>query len=155
MSKLGERIKTVRKGLGITQAKLAEMIGKNPNLYARYERGEVRMNADIITSIAHALGMSTSELIGDNGSPDTTSKTQNEHIPNMSYWGGVVDNIRQLIKRGDMAEITLVYPLLKSGYEMLIQSNNFSDTSLFDIRQTNIGRDATVNFGTIQPITGD
>ena len=155
MNEIGKRIKSVRKRLGLTQEKLAEMIGKNRNLYARYERGEVEMNAVTMTKIAHALNMSTSELIEDNDSPDTTSKTQNEHIPNMSYWGGVVDNIRQLIKRGDMTEITLVYPLLKSGYEMLIQSNHFSDTSLFDIKQTNIGRDATVNFGTIQPITGD
>ena len=77
----------------------------------------------------------------------------------MSYWGGVLDNIKKVIMRGDISEISLICPLLKSGYEMLEKTKNLSldnDDASFNnvnIRQNNFGRDATVNLGAIQATT--
>ena len=152
MINAGNQVRIARKKSGLTQEELAERIGKNSNLLARWERGEVEMKVDTIMSIAKALNLSISQLLED----DTSSKN---NIPSMSYWGGVLDNIRQIAKRKDMEEIELIYPLLKSGYEILTNVKNTVIDNLteqhVDIQQNNIGRDATVNFGTIQTVTGD
>ena len=55
MNTIGERIRTIRKRAGITQEALAEAIGKHPNLVARWERGEVKMKAEVIADIASVL----------------------------------------------------------------------------------------------------
>ena len=69
----------------------------------------------------------------------------------MSYWGGIIDNIRKVIIHGDIHEISLIYTLIKSGCDMLAQVKDSAKNDInvphVDIRQNNFGRDATVNFG--------
>ena len=40
----------------------------------------------------------------------------------LSYWGGVVDNAHDVAKRGDLQELSLIMPLIRSAYEILISS---------------------------------
>ena len=156
MSNIGIQIRNARKKLGITQAVLADKIGKSFNQIAKWERGEVKIGLDVAIDIAHALNMSISNLVGDEVySIEEKSMNQNNKSHSMAYWGDVVDNTRQVVSCGDMSEIAMIYPLLKSCYEMISMACNNHNPPLLDIKQSNVGRDATVNFGTIQQTTGD
>ncbi len=153
MNQEGKRVRIARKNLGLTQAALAEKIGRSSNLLAKWERGEVKMKAETIKDIAQALGIPISQLMENDYETDTIK--QKDNIPTMAYWGEIVDNTRQLIKRGDMNEIAMIYPLLKSCYEMVSVFSDNSNIAPLNIRQNNVGRDATVNFGAIQQTAGD
>jgi transcriptional regulator with XRE-family HTH domain len=59
---IGGRIAVLRKAKGLTQAKLAEFMGINASTLAAYERDRRTPKADVLESIAKALGVSTAEL---------------------------------------------------------------------------------------------
>lgn len=74
---IGARIATIRKGKGLTQADLAERIGISRLLISDYERGKVRIYADILAKISTALGVSFDTLLA-------AKSVQNEaYIPNL------------------------------------------------------------------------
>lgn len=45
--KLNDHMRTIRKGLGISQRVMAERLGTNRNIYADYELGRTRLPADV------------------------------------------------------------------------------------------------------------
>jgi transcriptional regulator with XRE-family HTH domain len=59
---LGSNIRTCRSNLGISQAKLAEMINMATNYLGLIEAGKKFPSADMIERIAAALGTDTPEL---------------------------------------------------------------------------------------------
>jgi transcriptional regulator with XRE-family HTH domain len=59
---LGSNIRTYRSNLGISQAKLAEMISMATNYLGLIEAGKKFPSADMIERIATALGADTPEL---------------------------------------------------------------------------------------------
>ncbi len=62
-SEIGTQIARHRKARGLTQAELAERIGISRLLLSDYERGKVRVYADIIARIALALKVPTDQLL--------------------------------------------------------------------------------------------
>ena len=60
----GQRISRIRKQNGLTQRALAEKIGINQALITDYERGKLRLHAEMLARFAIALGVSTDEIIG-------------------------------------------------------------------------------------------
>jgi transcriptional regulator with XRE-family HTH domain len=61
---LGERLARLRRERGITQAELAEKLGlAQPNI-SDYERGILRLNADLILKLTAILNVSADELLG-------------------------------------------------------------------------------------------
>jgi DNA-binding transcriptional regulator YiaG len=48
---LGERIKAIRKALGLSQAGFAEEIGSHVQTVSRYERDEMKPSVDTLSSI--------------------------------------------------------------------------------------------------------
>ena len=152
METIGERIRNARKRLHLTQGALAAAIGKNANLLARWERGEVKMRAEVITDIARVLCVSPAELIG-NGGQET--KSADENVPNMSYWGEVVDAADLVAGRGNKRELLRIEPLLRDAYETVLSAlrgdealnNSEKAVQPAGISQNHIGRDATINFG--------
>jgi DNA-binding transcriptional regulator YiaG len=56
-----KKIKTIRKRLGLTQAKLAERLGVCKNTVARWERGELSPNSKMISLALFALDVKTNE----------------------------------------------------------------------------------------------
>ena len=159
---LGEKIKSLRKKAGMTQRQLADAIPISFSTFRRWETEEYKPNVKEISRLAEVLNVSPYELMESSNVPEReyseitrTQSAEGTNIPdpNMSYWGGVIDNIRKVIMRGDLNEIALIYPLLKSGCEMLAEIRNAAmndENSNFhhvDIRQNNFGRDATVNLG--------
>ncbi len=61
---LGERLARLRKERGFTQTELAEKMGILQNLVSAYERGRLRLSAEMAIRFAKALGVSTDELLG-------------------------------------------------------------------------------------------
>ena len=61
----GERIKQLRKDLGLSADELGEMIGKDRSTIYRYERGEIEnATVDVIPRLARALQTTPQHLMG-------------------------------------------------------------------------------------------
>ena len=65
LMELGERIRKRRQTLHWSQEKLAEMADVSLNTVSRIEGGQSDMSIEVFRRLAHALGMSASELVGD------------------------------------------------------------------------------------------
>ncbi len=61
---LGQRLARACKARGLSQTELAEKIGSIQALVSDYERGNLRLSAEMTIRFAEALGMSTDELLG-------------------------------------------------------------------------------------------
>ncbi|MSS42010.1 helix-turn-helix domain-containing protein [[Clostridium] scindens] len=63
--KTGERIKTIRKSQGITQAKLAETLHISSSFMSRIENGSSSLTLDFVCEIADALQVTRQEVLRD------------------------------------------------------------------------------------------
>lgn len=70
---VGNNIRRVRMGRNLTQTDLGEMLGRNQRTISNWEKGLRDPGSDNIRSIADALDISPTELIGHNSAPDDTS----------------------------------------------------------------------------------
>lgn len=50
------RLNELRKALGVTQAELAELIGKSQSTISQIEHGEISLSLDVLKSIVRQLG---------------------------------------------------------------------------------------------------
>ena len=115
------KLKMLRKNKKLTQSELAKLCGISRNSIVNWETGRSTPKIGDIQRISVIFGISPSELM--EGSP----KIQEESMPGQSnnnpkgfaYWGGVVDEARRAVERGDKVEISFIEPLLRLAYEML------------------------------------
>lgn len=63
----GERLARIRRERGFTQRELAAKTGLIQTLVSDYERGKLRLNADMILRFATALEVSTDDLLQPSG----------------------------------------------------------------------------------------
>jgi transcriptional regulator with XRE-family HTH domain len=63
----GQRLARIRRERGFTQIELAEKTGMVQTLVSDYERGKLRLNADMILRFATALEVSTDALLQPDG----------------------------------------------------------------------------------------
>lgn len=75
---VGERIRTKRILLGLTQEKLAEKIGRVPKYCADIERGQCGMSIETMLAFAKTLNMSLDYLILGVTTEDNTDKNTDE-----------------------------------------------------------------------------
>jgi transcriptional regulator with XRE-family HTH domain len=61
---VGQRLARLRKERGFTQVELAEKTGLIQALVSDYERGKLRLNAEILIRFARALEVSADEILG-------------------------------------------------------------------------------------------
>ncbi len=64
---LGQRLARMREERGLTQKDVAERTGLIQTLVSDYERGRLRLAADMIVRFAVALGITTDELLRPKG----------------------------------------------------------------------------------------
>ena len=64
MAKLFERLRLLRKGQDLSQAKTAAEIGVGFSTYRRYETGERVPDADVLVRIADFYGVTLDYLVG-------------------------------------------------------------------------------------------
>ena len=66
----GERIKRLRKDLGLSADKLGEMIGKDRSTIYRYERGDIESaTVDVLPRLARALQTTPQHIMGWDDKP--------------------------------------------------------------------------------------
>ena len=65
MREIGNRLLTLRKKVGLTQAEMAERAGISDRTYADIERGTVNMRLETYLQICQALHVSPDELLVD------------------------------------------------------------------------------------------
>lgn len=70
---VGNNIRRVRMGRNLTQTDLGEMLGRNQRTISNWEKGLRDPGSDNIRSIADALDISPTELIGHNSAPADSS----------------------------------------------------------------------------------
>ena len=71
----GQRLARLRHERGFTQVGLAERTGLVQTLVSDYERGKLRLNADMILRFATALEVSTDDLLQPSSGPKPARKT--------------------------------------------------------------------------------
>ncbi|OTA18462.1 transcriptional regulator [Xenorhabdus vietnamensis] len=64
MPAFSERLRTLREARGLTQTRLAELIGVLPRVYNRWERGHISPQLDTLIKMADVLQVSLDELVG-------------------------------------------------------------------------------------------
>ncbi len=73
---IGQRIARLRRERGLTQKELGEKIGIVQVLVSDYEKGKLRLHAEMVVRFARALGVKADELLGltDGASKGSTAK---------------------------------------------------------------------------------
>ena len=64
MKCLGNRIKNARLSAGLTQEKVAELVGVSRAAISRWELGEIEPKIEHLATLSKALGISTDHLLG-------------------------------------------------------------------------------------------
>jgi len=64
MIELAKRVESFRKQSGILQAELAEKLGVTQPMISRIEAGLVRLNGELIVTLAKLFSITTDELLG-------------------------------------------------------------------------------------------
>ncbi|AYZ73386.1 XRE family transcriptional regulator [Fusobacterium necrophorum] len=65
MSKFGNRLKAIRKDLGLTQKELSEKVNKSLSSIQKYEAGEVSIPIEVISLLSEKLNVPSSKLIDE------------------------------------------------------------------------------------------
>jgi transcriptional regulator with XRE-family HTH domain len=60
----GERITSIRKRKGISQAELGKQVGTSGDIIGKYERNEVKPSIEVASNIADVLEISVDYLLG-------------------------------------------------------------------------------------------
>lgn len=60
---IGNKLLTIRKGMGLTQAEVAELAGLSDRTYADIERGTVNMRIETILRICNALHITPDDIL--------------------------------------------------------------------------------------------
>ena len=70
--KLGTKIKALREITGFSQAELAAKVGVTQGFISHVESGIREPTLDTLRKLAHALGVSVAELLGEDSRPTGT-----------------------------------------------------------------------------------
>lgn len=73
LKNLGYRIRSLRNSRGLSQEKFAEAAGVHPTYISEIELGKANASIVVFDRVAHALGMTLSELVKVNASEDDDS----------------------------------------------------------------------------------
>lgn len=103
--KIGNRIRELRKGQGLTQEELGERADLHNTYIGAIERGERNLSLDSIEKITNGLNIEIKELFTF---PPTTLPSQYEII---------ISEIIELIKKGDNKTIEIISKALKEVLE--------------------------------------
>ena len=111
MRELAQRVARIRKEKGITQVEMAKRLGVTQPMVSRIEKGELRLNGEVIVKVAKLLQVSTDELLGvkaiKNSQPEISRR-----------WLRRLKKISQLSKRDQDGLIQTVDRYLKAAGQL-------------------------------------
>ena len=73
---IGNKLLTVRKRMGMTQAEVAEAAGLSDRTYADIERGAVNMRTETILRICHVLHITPDEVLTEENNSLAAQQTE-------------------------------------------------------------------------------
>ena len=131
---ISENIKQARVKKGLSQAKLASELNVKENTVWRWENGKATPNAKTIEKIASVLDIDPSVIfsktnnnIFDNVSNNILISEGDKSTSNFAFWGSVVDKAKELVNTGNLQEIILIAPLMKTVSDMLLSYQKKAD----------------------------
>jgi transcriptional regulator with XRE-family HTH domain len=86
---LGERLAQIRNERGFTQTELAEKVGILQNIVSAYEKGRLRITAEMLLRFAKALDVSADEILGIQTKPSNGSVKNRRLLRRLSH----IDNL--------------------------------------------------------------
>ena len=114
---LGETIRTLRKNAGLSQEALAEKLGVSRQAVSKWENDLSCPDITLLPQLARLFGVTTDELLGNTGHPETTLLPKEERKP-------IKDMILRVIvnsKAGDKVRVNLPMTLVQVGLQMGMQ----------------------------------
>lgn len=108
---LGERLAQIRNERGFTQTELAEKVGILQNIVSAYEKGRLRLTAEMLLRFAKALDVSADEILGIQ---TKQAKGSNGSIKNRRILRRIA-NIDKLSKRDQEALLRTIDAFLEKG----------------------------------------
>ena len=73
---IGNKLLSIRKRMGLTQAEVAEAAGLSDRTYADIERGTVNMRIETILRICQTLHITPDEILTEDRSPESICQEQ-------------------------------------------------------------------------------
>jgi transcriptional regulator with XRE-family HTH domain len=61
---IAERLAKIRRDSGITQVEMARRLKTTQSIVSRYERGELRIHAELLVTLSKILGVTPNEILG-------------------------------------------------------------------------------------------
>ena len=112
-------LKKARNDKSMNQTELAKLCGVSRNTIVNWETGKSMPKYGDVEKLSLILGISRQELMGyDN---DGAYTGQKERTPKgVAYWGGIVDETRRVVERGDTVEMKTIEPLLRLAHDVLL-----------------------------------
>lgn len=156
-----ERMNELMKQRYISKKEMAERLEMEYLTFWRKLNGKRSVDANLLkriaavlgTSVAYLMGETDNPVIGLNDAPELT-QAENQMTPqDIFYWSNFLENVQKIATGGNMAEISSVEKFLKSALALLalakseVAVDNVKAPHI-DIKQTNVGRDAMINFNT-------
>ena len=111
MRELAQRVVRIRKERGITQVELAQKLGVTQPMVSRIEKGELRLNGEVIIKLAKLFKVSTDELLG-------LKPRKNDQLEISRRWLRRLKKINQLPKRDQDGLIQTVDRYLKAAGQL-------------------------------------
>lgn len=108
---LGERLAQIRQERGFTQTELAEKVGILQNIVSAYEKGRLRLTAEMLLRFAKALDVSADEILGIQ---TKQAKVSNGSIKNRRILRRIA-NIDKLSNRDQEALLRTIDAFLEKG----------------------------------------
>ena len=108
MREIAERIVRIRKEKGITQVELAKTLGVTQPMVSRIEKGELRLNGEVIIKLAKLYQVSADEILG-------LKSTQSDNVNISRRWLKRLVKIERLPKRDQDGLIQTVDRYLKAS----------------------------------------
>ena len=151
----GERLKKLR-ARRYSQEELANLINVHSNTIFRWENGESMPNTSRMSKLAEILDTSAAYLMGETDDPrsksaavtnvNTLGDNHNSNVVfiphefvnsenaqssrgsvlDMSYWGGVINNARELAKSGSSDDVLSVAQMLERALRLLRSTVNLT-----------------------------
>jgi transcriptional regulator with XRE-family HTH domain len=78
---IADRLMKLRKDRGITQIEMAKKLKTSQSIYSRYERGEMRLHAEMLLALSKILSVTPNEILGVTKSGNPVAEPSDDVIP--------------------------------------------------------------------------
>ncbi len=131
-----QRVNDLMKQRFLTKKDMAQRLNVDYSTFWRKLNGQRNVDMILLKQIADILGTSTAYLMGETDKPERTpvppSPCISENVKrplSFAYWGGIVDNTRNIVQSGDKEAIDYVSQMLKKAMSLLITEPETNTTT--------------------------